>query len=189
MTRKNAIQTIIFTLLALFASGTIFMLYKRRVSSIGLEQYFDTISEIAETIIPETSTPGARNAGAAGHIINIINSCLSIREKNVILFGLEDLEAYCLKQYALAFSNCAREQKIATLEYYQIKGRFSCSFLNKVKNKLIGPSFFELMKNLTVKAYCSSEIGATQGLAYEHVPVNYIACIPLSPDQRSWATA
>jgi hypothetical protein len=39
-----------------------------------------------------------------------------------------------------------------------------------------------------VLGYCTSEVGATQALAYAHVPGDYRGCVPLRPRQKGWAT-
>jgi hypothetical protein len=49
--------------------------------------------------------------------------------------------------------------------------------------------FFALLKELTVLGYCTSELGATQGLAYLAVPGEYRGCVGLRPGQKSWATS
>lgn len=147
------------------------------------------ISRIAETIIPKTDTPGANEAGVVTYIVNIIENCLSNRDRTTVLVGLDDVEEYAMRKYSSLFNGCKKKEKIAIIGHFQNKGTFDNAFLNKVRNKLVGPSFFELIKDLSVKAYCTSQTGASQGLAYEHIPVSYQGCVPLLASQRSWATA
>ena len=45
-----------------------------------------------------------------------------------------------------------------------------------------------MLKELTVLGYFSSEIGATQALAYDKVPGGYWGCLDLKPGQKGWAT-
>jgi hypothetical protein len=47
---------------------------------------------------------------------------------------------------------------------------------------------FAMLKELTVLGYFSSEIGATQALAYDKVPGGYWGCLDLKPGQKGWAT-
>lgn len=189
MTRKNAIGILVSIFITILIAGYTFFRFRSKRTIRNVRYYQDIISEVAETIIPQTDTPGAKRAGVNVYIINVIESCLSVRDQKTILGGLEDVEEYCLKRYSLPFIKCTPEKKISTLEHFRQKGVFENVFLNKVKNKLLGSSFFELIKDLTVTGYCMSEIGAIQGLAYDHTPVTYNACVPLLPDQHSWATA
>lgn len=188
ITRRGAI----FKMFMLLVSSSIFLnscFKTRRGKNGNVDVYRDLISEVSEVIIPQTDTPGAKEAGVSAYIIRVIESCLSDRDKKTILSGLNDVEEYSRNKYSLAFTACSEENKIAVLDHFQNRGSFDNAFLNKVKNRLLGPSFFELIKSITVKGYCTSQIGATQGLAYEHIPISYVACTPLFPNQRSWATA
>lgn len=189
MTRKNAIAILVSVFIATLIAGYTFFRFRPKRTIRNVRYYQDIISEVAETIIPQTDTPGAKQAGVNAYIINMIESCLSVRDQKTILRGLEDVEEYCRRKYSLPFMECTPEKKISTLEHFRQKGVFENVFLNKIKNKLFGYSFFELIKDLTVTGYCMSKIGAVQGLAYDHIPVTYIACVPLLPDQHSWATA
>jgi hypothetical protein len=45
-----------------------------------------------------------------------------------------------------------------------------------------------LLQELTVLGYFSSEIGATQALAYDPLPGAYRGCVDLAPGQKAWAT-
>lgn len=188
ITRKSAIcQMFILLVSSLIFLYSCFKARSSKVKSAYI--YRDLISEISAMIVPQTDTPGAREAGVGIYIINVVESCLSDTDKRTVLLGLNDLEEYSYNKYSASFIKCSQEQKTMILKHFQKKGQFDNAFLNKVKKKLLGPDFFELIKTLTVNGYCSSKIGATQGLAYEHIPVKYIACTPLLPNQRSWATA
>lgn len=187
MTRRNAIFTIISIILAIIASG-VSVLYLRRKYSTNLMEYEDIISEIADVIIPRTDTPGAKDVGVSKFIVNFIRDCLSDRDRKTIQNGLNNVENYCKRKFSSSFIHSSPQNKIEVLEYFQDKGIVDNVFFNKVKTKLLGPSFFELIKDVTVNAYCVSKGGATLGLAYEHIPDNYVGCLPLNHDQRSWAT-
>ncbi|MGY0037942.1 gluconate 2-dehydrogenase subunit 3 family protein [Pedobacter sp. NJ-S-72] len=54
--------------------------------------------------------------------------------------------------------------------------------------KFLGIPFFIILKQLTVEGYCTSQTGATKGLAYDYIPRTFASCIPLTKNQRSWAT-
>lgn len=184
-------RKVLFQLAALFAGSAVYLNCSQRAirESKSRIYYRSLIIEIAEIIIPNTDSPGAKQADLYKCIIGMINQCLPSRDRRTIFAGLDDVEQYTKKKYSLSFIECNDYNKILVLERFQNLGRFDNKFLNKVKTKLLGPSFFELIKELTTKAYCTSQIGATQGLSYEHVPVSYIACMPLLSNQRSWATA
>jgi hypothetical protein len=146
------------------------------------------IEELSEMIIPQTDTPGAKEAKVADAILKTVVNCLDFKEQNTFIIGLQNLENYCMNKYQSSFITCKVADRADVLTYFDEKEQYSYAVLNKVRRKLLGPSFFFQLKELTVFAYCTSEIGATKGLAYDYMPVSYEACIPLRPNQQSWAT-
>jgi hypothetical protein len=47
--------------------------------------------------------------------------------------------------------------------------------------------FFQLMRDLTVLGYFTSEVGATKALAYVPIPGRFDGCTDLKPGQKAWA--
>ena len=57
------------------------------------------------------------------------------------------------------------------------------------EGSLIGdPSFWRIMKELTLLGYYWSEAGATQELKYDPVPGKWEACVPFEDIGKTWAT-
>lgn len=189
MTRRKAIVWILSIIVVVITGGVSLILIRKKRKLNNPIIYSGIISEISETIIPATETPGAKDANISKSIIDMIELCLSDHDRRTVLMGLDDTERYAQKVYSSSFGRCTNVEKNAIVNHFQNKGTFDSTFLNKVKNKLLGPSFFSLIKELTIRAYCTSQIGALHGLAYEHIPVSYIGCVPLVSNQRSWATA
>ena len=146
------------------------------------------IAELAELIIPRTDSPGAKDAGVPTYIINVILNCNPVRQQHKFCEGLLALENYAEDQYGRNFLKCDATQKAAVLQHSAQNADYSIAILNKINNKYFGQSFFSKLKGLTVEGYCLSMAGATQGLAYDYIPGKYEACIPLKPNQKSWAT-
>ncbi|WP_316833072.1 gluconate 2-dehydrogenase subunit 3 family protein [Pedobacter aquatilis] len=147
------------------------------------------ISELAEVIIPETETPGAKSANVVQYIINVILNCTDNVQQNRFVEGLINVDNYTLREYNTQFVKCTKIEKEQTLQYLENRDEYNYSILNKLNNKLFGGAFFLILKNLCVEGYCISEIGATKGLSYDYIPGRYLSCIPLSRNQKSWATS
>ncbi len=81
-----------------------------------------------------------------------------------------------------------RKKKKPYSTWAEQKSIISHSLYDKIKNKFTGRSFFETLKTYTVYGYCISEKGASLGMHYIAVPGKYLSCIPLEPNQKSWAT-
>ena len=50
-----------------------------------------------------------------------------------------------------------------------------------------GKHYFPLVRELSLQAYFSSEIGMTKALRYILVPGRWVGCVPLAPGQPAWA--
>lgn len=148
----------------------------------------DIISELAEMIIPETDTPGAKSAAVPDYIIKVLINCMDVRKQNKFFSGINDLEAYSIDNYGKNFLDCSVTERQEVFEYFVDHAGFSYRILNRINNKFFGEPFLLTLRDLTIEGYCMSQKGATQGLAYDYIPVNYNACIPLQPNQKSWAT-
>ena len=69
------------------------------------------LADLADTIIPATDTPGAKEAGAVEYMLQILNECTNTQTLNRFVEGLRDLEAYTLKQFNRGFSSCNDSEK------------------------------------------------------------------------------
>jgi len=158
------------------------------VKAESFDHYKNLLAELAETIIPKTDTPGAKDAQVEVFIIKMMQFCEDRKTQHNFLNGLHSLETYTFSKYDHDFIRCNKSQRAQVLAYFEEKSYYSINILNKINYKLLGSPFFTKLKELTVQGYCTSQIGATNGLAYDYIPGTYEACIPLSKNQRSWAT-
>ena len=153
-----------------------------------LDAHINLIAELAEVIIPTTNaSPGAKSAEVQVYIINYMEDCTSLKEYNNFLNGLNNLQEDCKNTYNQTFEDCSATQKIQLVEGLD-NNWVSKGILLKINNKLLGRSFFSILKTLTIEGYCTSSIGATKLLAYNHIPGKYKAITNLGKNQKSWAT-
>lgn len=172
---------------AAWGGFTVYQIRKHpKLSSIDAQ--VPLLDELAETIIPHTDTPGAKAAGCGAIIAILIKDCTDRSSQNRFIDGLDTLKDYCQSHYDMPFEALSEERRIAVLQHFEAKGKPAAGILGKAQRKLMGDSFFTTLKNLTVTAWCTSKVGATQGLAYDYIPGAYIADAPLQPGQHSWAT-
>lgn len=190
MKRRKAIINIFLIATAGITSVIGYELFesKKTPNLKSLSDYKMLLAELAEVIIPATDTPGAKDAKVEEFILNFIFNCEDLREQNNFADGLKNIQEYSYRYYDLPFEKCSLKNKIEILHHFESKGVSSSKIFNKVRTKIFGKSFFSQLKELTVMGYCTSEIGATQGLVYDYIPVVYESCIPLLPNQKSWAT-
>lgn len=153
-----------------------------------LNQHKELIGDLAETIIPKTDTPGAKEAMVHEFIIHMIKHERDVKIQNNFIDGIKDVETFSFDEYKLPFVKLNREQKITVVRYFQKEGENFTGNLGKFKNKVFGKSFFLILKEYTCIGYCTSMLGVTKGLAYQAIPSKYLAITNYNSDQKSWAT-
>ncbi len=136
------------------------------------------VAVLAETIIPETDTPGAIKAGVPGWIELLVQDCFEAKDQKIILEGLVMLEARSSGAFKKPFRDLTTVEKIellTTLEKEAIKsGKRQETFIGK-------------FKELTKFTYASSEVGATTAFEFNLVPGRWEPAMDLKPGQKVYA--
>ena len=156
------------------------------------------ITELADTIIPPTRTPGAKAAGVGPFIAMMIAECYPDKIQKIFIAGLKDLDRRAESKFSDSFANITPQQRTAVLQdvVNELKmSRASGAEKPKADGGKKAPkaslkkntNFFQLAKELTMLGYFTSEIGAKQALDYLPVPGKYIGCMEMKPGQKAWA--
>ncbi|MEI9917755.1 MAG: gluconate 2-dehydrogenase subunit 3 family protein [Bacteroidota bacterium] len=190
MKRRRVIQMILGGGAALVAGVTgykYYSLYKSPDFDI-LDGNVGLIAELAETIIPETDTPGALSAGVGPMIVKLVRDCTPAPSQNNFLRGLIEVDSFSNSQFGQSFIACSSDQRMQVLKHMEEQGKPFPGIVGKVEKRLAGESFFALLKKYTIVGYATSEAGATKGFAYDYIPGKYVGNTPLEPGQKGWAT-
>lgn len=142
------------------------------------------LNEVAETIIPETNTPGAKAAQVGKFMTVMVNDCYNPEEQKIFVDGMTTLKEQCKEQYGVNFIDLDARKKtefLKTIIQEQNK---------TAKNKDIQPPthYFKMMKELTLLGYFTSEVGCTMARRYIPIPGKYIGCLPYKKGDKAWAT-
>ena len=138
------------------------------------------LEALVDTVLPATDTPGAKDARVHVFVDLALRDCYTADEQRLFTTGLDALAADCTKQHGRPFEACSAEQRTALLVPLD-----AASY--KPDTGARG-SFVRIMKDLALVGFFTSQIGATQVLAYEKVPGGYRGCVELGPGQKAWAT-
>jgi len=144
------------------------------------------LAEISETIIPETDTPGAKAAKVDEFMITMMNDCYDEKSQKIFVDGLKAIDEASNKKFGKVFVQLASGQKTELLTAID-QERIDYN-KKKDKPKGSGPHYFQLMKELTLLGYFTSEPGATKALRYIQVPGRYDGCVPYKKGDKAWAT-
>lgn len=138
------------------------------------------LDEIGETIIPATDTPGAKAAEIGSFMVLMVKDTYRKEEQEIFVEGLNTLRKDFKDQVGSSFIEASQEERL--------------NFLNAVHEKAKaeagereGPHYINMLKDLTVLGYFTSEIGATQALRYVETPGRYDSCVDYEKGDKAFA--
>jgi hypothetical protein len=141
------------------------------------------LDEIAETIIPATSTPGAKAAKVGAFMTLMIKDCYKEGDQKTFRNGMDKINDESNKKFDKVFMQLSPEQRHTLLVQIDNEQKE-----HSKKKKDNDPNhYFTIMKELTLLGYFTSEIGATQALRYVESPGRYDGCVPYKKGEKAWA--
>jgi Gluconate 2-dehydrogenase subunit 3 len=154
------------------------------------------LDEIAETILPETSTPGAKAAQVGAFMALMVSEAYDERARQMFQQGLRQLDEACRQAHACAFMQASAAQRLSlvqALDREQHAAMEDRAPKRRVRAPAAAPEsdepahYFRLMKELALLGYFTSEIGCTRALRYIESPGRFDPNAPHPPGDRSWA--
>jgi hypothetical protein len=151
---------------------------------------------VAETILPATDTPGAKEAQVGRFMTVIVNDCYEEADRKAFHEGIRKLDVACREMFQNGFMNVSPENRHQLLiaidkeakEYQEKRNEF-----NKAQNEIekaelekgnndyekekMPPHYFTMMKQLTLWGYFTSKEGITKALRYNPVPGKFEGCM------------
>ena len=141
------------------------------------------LDEVAETILPQTQTAGAKAAGVGRYMTVIVNDCYTEKDQKIFHAGMDLLNDACKKMYGHGFMKATPEERKALL----ISVDNERKEYNKTKEKEDPNHYFQQMKQLAIAGYFDSEKGRKEGLRYEPVPGKYIGDLEYKKGDKAFA--
>ena len=126
------------------------------------------LAEMAETIIPKTDTPGAKDISAHLFILKMVDDCYKKEDRDQFVKGLTAFEGFSKKTAGAHFNDAEpakREAVLATLEDRKEDDELSY--------------FYSSVKRLTIRAYTTSQFYLTNINVYQLVPGKFKGCVPV----------
>ena len=132
-------------------------------------QHYRMVEHLAEMIIPEDDSPGAKKAGVAEFIDFMVANRVPVstsrdirstedaiaagnEEQNRFLAGLDWMNARTHSEFGREFMDCTPEQQNSLMEELAYKAKFKPTTES-------GRAFFQMMRDYTVVGYYTTEIG------------------------------
>ncbi|PJJ60035.1 gluconate 2-dehydrogenase subunit 3 family protein [Hymenobacter chitinivorans] len=142
------------------------------------------LNEVGETILPTTTTPGAKAADVGSFMAVMVKDCYKPADQQIFLQGLTKLEQASKQKNGKGFLESTPEQRTALLTALDAEQKQ----YSKTKTLEAPNHYFRMLKELTLLGYFTSEVGATKALRYLPVPGKYDGCVPYKKGDRAWAT-
>jgi Gluconate 2-dehydrogenase subunit 3 len=146
--------------------------------------FFD---EVAETILPKTNTPGAKDAEVGKFMASYSTDCYDELQLKTLKDGISKLNDAAQKKYSDDFIKINASQKKELLTGIDIEAKKYNESNNEQTGKEKAPHYFTLMKQMVLLGFFTSKPGTTQVLRYNPVPGKYKGCIDYKEGETSWA--
>ena len=170
------------------------------------------LDEVAETILPQTSTPGAKAAKTGTFMALIVTDSYSPRDRKTFREGMRKLDKESRKANGVSFVTATPQQRLSLLnvvdrEQKAERDTRKAEAIKKAEAFLRNDAapvgdvsaasaitadppahYFRMMKELALLGYFTSEIGYTQAQRYVESPGRFDPCVPYHPGEKAWAS-
>lgn len=139
------------------------------------------LDEVAETIIPRTDTPGAKDAQVGQLMKVMVRDTYTQEEQEIFHSGLPKINAASQQAYGEHFIALTAEQRHSLVSALDKEAKeYNLNHPDK--------HYFTMIKQLTLFGFFTSEVAAKNVLRYIAIPGRYDPCLPYEDGDRAWAT-
>ena len=132
------------------------------------------LDEIAETIIPKTTTAGAKEAEVGKFMTVMVIDCYEEADQKIFHEGMKKLDEACNKMHGHSYMKAEPAHRKDLLTSLDTEAKQ----YTKNKKKDDPAHYFTMMKQLTLLGYFSSKQGLEQNFNYQQVPGKYDGAVP-----------
>jgi hypothetical protein len=172
------------------------------------------LDEVADTILPRTSTPGAKDVQTGAFMAMMVHDTYSAGNAKVFRDGLRAIDDATKKAHNVSFMKATPQQRLSVLDAID-RDQKSFSDARRTESRTkslawltdqrkeaapgadIGAAtavtmdkpahYFRMMKELALLGYFTSEAGMTQAQRFVETPGRFDPCVPYTPGEKSWA--
>jgi len=187
MDRRELLKMIALATGGVVIGGEFFLAgCKNKDARVGMVFSPDDISflnEVAETIIPKTNTPGAKDAEVGKFMTVMVNDCYEETNQKIFHEGMKKLDEACSKMHGHSFmkADAGHRKELLTALDKEAKDYM------KNKKKEDPGHYFSMMKQLTLLGFFTSKPGLTECFDYHAVPTKYDGAYPYKKGDKLFA--
>lgn len=149
---------------------------------------FDLMAEVAETMLPRTDSPGAKDVGAPAFIDSMLQDVYPAADRKLYLRGLDEFAAVAEHEYGKGFVALDARARLRLVQHAH-DDALVAERARPFRFAATDRPFILATKELALLAFFTSEAGATQVLQYDRIPGAYHGCVPLpsAGNGKAWA--
>jgi hypothetical protein len=170
------------------------------------EENIAFLDEVAETILPQTNTAGAKAAGVGRFMTVMVNDCYTKDNQEIFHKGINILNDECNKMHKVDFMKASPEQRKQLLVAVDketkdyVKKQADAENVQKQKQRqgqerntddfkaqTLPNHYFQQLKQLAIFGYFTSEKGRTEALRYTPVPGKFEGVIDYKKGDKAFA--
>ena len=171
------------------------------------------LDEVAETMLPETKTPGAKAAKTGAFMALMVTDTYEPKDQQIFREGMIKLNDACREANGVGFMTATPQQRLALLEQLDREQKTYTDARDAARRESRATAeehlpdqrqeaapgtptaitadapahYFRMMKELALLGYFTSEIGYTQAQRYVESPGRFDPCVPYTPGEKAWA--
>ncbi len=134
------------------------------------------LDEVADTILPDTQTPGAKAAKVGPFMAVMVTDTYDEQEQGIFRDGMRKLNE-------AGFMTKTPAERLTLLEQLDREAK---AYMD-ARARGAPTHYFRQMKELTLLGYFTSEIGCSQAMRYRETPGRFDPCVPYTPGETAWA--
>jgi hypothetical protein len=154
------------------------------VADLSKPEDISFFNEVGETIIPETSTPGAKAVNVGAFMAVMVRDCYAPADQKIFLTAKDNINKAANRQFDKDFTACNMKERTDVLNKLDTEQKAYTS----TKEKKAPNHYFRMVKELTLLGYFTSEAGCTKALRYVAIPGKYEGDVDYKKGDRAWAT-
>lgn len=209
MNRREALQRVAMILGGSVIGANLFLEGCTRsatkdVATLFEKDMIERLGDLADAILPPTSTPGAKEAGVGSFIPVMVRDCYTEKEQKAFIDGFATLDAKCQEVKSKKFADLTIDERTEianALEkdakvYNDAKSEREKEYVEKnsvkqnelYRDVILEPKhWFTMFKQLTLTGYFNSELGLTKALNYVKIPGKYVGDYPYKKGDKAFA--
>lgn len=128
----------------------------------------DLLAEITETILPKTTSPGAKGLNLHLFVLKMVDDCHHKDDQNSFLKGLDNIDKQAKEKYSKQFKELPLTERRALLQD-----------IANMKTETEVQHFYNIAKRRTIQGFLNSQYVMKDLKQYELIPGRYNGYAPV----------